>query len=106
MNNVKDLVHSVPKDTREVIKELSLYTGLGLITIRKYIYKPNRIMAADDAIRIRNYFRQFMSCEIDDLITLDEDNLPKRLGMHKATPEMLKKKEDLRRRTIKSSEKH
>lgn len=91
MNKVRELVHSVKADTRQVMKDLSSYTGLQMVTIRTYMREPHRSLSAQDAIRMRNFFRQHFPCEIDDVVVLDEVLLPKKLGLVKADHDLLTK---------------
>lgn len=91
MNKLRELVYSVKGDTREVIKQISKETGINVHTVRAFMREPYRKMYSDDALRLRNFFRQHFPCEIDDIIVLDEEFLPKRLGLVKASTEMLTK---------------
>ena len=83
MNNLTHLVYSVKDDTHKVMKDLAAFTGLKVNTIRCHMQQPGKKMFVDDAIRIRNFFRQHFPCEIDDLIQTDDPGILRKKGFVK-----------------------
>jgi hypothetical protein len=83
MNNLKQLIHKVPMHTWDAKKGVMKATGWAHSTLQEHYNNPYKKMYAQDAINLRNYFRQFFPCEIDDVIVLYDEKLARKLGMVK-----------------------
>lgn len=103
MNNLRQLIYMVPNDTTVVMKDLATYCGLNIQTIRNHMQNARKTMSAEDALRMRNFFRRFFPCEIEDLIKLDDDPITKRLKLVRAQPGQLSGPPERARKSRKSA---
>jgi hypothetical protein len=100
MNNLRNMVHRVPEDTRKVVKDLSVHCNLSESAIRKIISNPQRDMMATTAIRAIDYFNQFYPCSIQDLIEIEYQSAARKLKLTKPSSIILDRKRQTGRKRI------
>lgn len=98
MNNLKKMVHRVPEDTRDVIKQLAECCNLSQSAIRKTIANPSRDMMATPAILAVKYFNRYYPCSIEDLIQPGFLGAAKKLRLTKPSSSIDSTRKTIRRK--------